>query len=214
MLPLTEFLESLFDNGRVKVVAPDELESEDRQGAQKILKTSEAIWRLDQPAGLPEFDIDAALWAAEVLFRAAQFQVFRDVDPGVILVAFGQPGPDVDSPSAHYSVDLCFQFIGEVLRQSTLASSEDPLNEGIVRVLKSWPLSTIGVKDVEPPERGVAFLDRPLWRMFVDRAIATDDQRLLNDPQIQKSVAVAVGAFPELVPAFQKQLKDRETSAE
>jgi hypothetical protein len=50
--------------------------------------------------------------------------------------------------------------------------------------------------------------------MFVDRAIATDDQRLLNDPQIQKSVAVAVGAFPELVPAFQKQLKDRETSAE
>lgn len=214
MLPLTNFLESLFDNGRVKVIAPDELESEDRKGAQEILTTSEAIWRLDQPIGLPDFDIDAALWAAEILFRAAQFQVFRDVNPDVIVAAFGQPGPDVDSPSAHYSVDLCFRYIGEVLRQSTLASSEDPLNEGIVELLKGWPLSAIGVKDVEPPERGVAFRNRPLWRMFIDRAIATDDQRLLDDPEIREAVEVAVGAFPELVPACQKQLKDRETSAE
>jgi len=214
MLPLTEFLESLFDNGRVKVVAPDELESEDRKGAQKILETSEAVWRLDQPTGLPEFDIDAALWAAEVLFRATQFQVFRDVNPDVILAAFSPLGPEVDSPSAHYSVDLCFRYLGDVLRQSTLASREDPLNEGISRLLNSWPLSAIGVKDVEPPERGVAFHDRPLWRLFVDRAISTDDQRLLADPQIQESVAVVVGAFPELVPACQKQLEEREKSSE
>lgn len=214
MSPFTEFLESLFDNGRVKVITPEEIQTDDRNAAEKLLLQSEAIWRLDQPMGLPEFNVSAGMWSAELLFRSAQFQVFRDVNPEAIQSAFKLAGPDVESPSSHYSVDLCFRYLGDVLRMSNLASSDDPLNDEISQLLSHWPLSAIGVKGVEPPVRGAAFKHQGLWRMFIDRVIAKGDARLMADPQIQQSIEVAVGAFPELVPACQKQIEEREKPSE
>lgn len=214
MSPFTAFLESLFDNGRVKVPAPQEIQADDRNAAEKLLLQSEATWRLDQPIGLPEFNVSAGMWSAELVFRAAQFQVFRDVNPEDIQTAFKLAGPDGDSPSSHYSVDLCFKYLPDILRMSSLASSEDPLNDEMSQLLSHWPLSAIGVKSVEPPVRGDAFKHQGLWRMFVDRVIAKGDERLMAEPQIQQSIEVAVGAFPDLVPACQKQIKEREKLSE
>lgn len=211
-MALTEFLESLFDNGRVSVSAPDEIVPDNFKSAHDVLVNSEQIWRTDHSAP-PPFDVQAAVWAAEILFRAAQFQVFRDVDAEFIHAAFATPEPD-GSASSHYSVDLCFRYLGDVLHQAKRASAGDPLNDEIVRLLQRWPLSAVGMKGFDPPVRGDAFKHDGLWRMFIDRIVACSDQQLMTDPSVQKSIAAAIGPFPELVPAYRQLTNDQQTTHE
>ena len=206
-MALTKFLESLFENGRVQVPEPDRIAADDLQNAAAFLKDTEKIWRSNQPDGLPEFDVEPALWAAEVVFRSAQFQVFRDVNAEFIEQAFQQTETsfaalDRSLPQTHYSADLCLRYLPDVLRLVRSGAADDPLVQIIESLLKDWPLSAVGVQEIELVKRPVAFRDEGLWKLYIDRIIERSDKRLLSDPDVHHAVTASVGAFPQLVPAL------------
>lgn len=201
-MTLAKFLESLFSDGHVRVPAPAEIATGEAEAALSVLTESEAVRRLELPADVPKFDPESAMWAAELVYRGAQFLVYRDVDPEFVKAAFSVPVPDAESPQTHYSVDLCFQYLGDLFRLAKHASSDDPLNDEILRTLQNWPLSAVGVVDCDAATWHRAFEHTGLRRMYVDRVIAKSAQKAMAEPRIQADVVAAAGAFPALVPNF------------
>src|SRR4051812_12480298 len=115
-MSLTTFLQSLLDHGRLRVARPDRVESAaDLKSATRVLLDFEQAWRLEFPGEAPPLDQPAAIWAARMLYRAAQGAVFRDVDEGTLKNGLSLPCPtSCDAASLHYSVDLTFRFLPEL----------------------------------------------------------------------------------------------------
>ena len=66
---------------------------------------------------------------------------------------------------------------------------------------EQWPLSSVGVSDLNPPHCEPILTGECLLRLYVDRILRTQDTSRLSDQRIRNEVSRAVGAFPELVSA-------------
>src|SRR5262245_4175102 len=126
---LPMFLDALFDRGHVQVPQPDQLERlEDLRAAAEVLAGFEKQWRLEFPGEPPEFDEPAAMWAATVMYRAAQCAVFRNVAEETMRQGLSVACPPGGSiASQHYSVDLALRFLPDLTNLARRTSSEDPL---------------------------------------------------------------------------------------
>lgn len=196
------FLESMFEDGRVTVDEPTEILASDREAARTVLAEAEQIIRSDAPAGLPAFDLEVALWAAEKLYRAAQFFVSRDVNSEFIEAALSAPRPAGEDAACHYSIDVCFRYIYDVLRLSESLSASDPLNEQLHKLVRDWPLSAVGVTRGDGTRLRQVLDDESLRVLYADRIIERSDREAMSEPQTAEAIKAIIGAFPDLVPAF------------
>ena len=90
---LSQFLENLFDGGRVSLSAPRPLDGNEASAADKTLATLEAGYGLDLPGEAPRFDAAAGRWAAVSLFSACGFVAYRSAGEEMIAAAFSIPAP-------------------------------------------------------------------------------------------------------------------------
>lgn len=88
------------------------------------------------------FHPQAALWAAETVHYAAQSILFRENHEDKMEGYFPAFQFEV-SPSSILSVDLCFRFVPEILRQLSLIDQEDLLISILEKHLKAWHFSGI-----------------------------------------------------------------------
>ncbi|MFK7820600.1 MAG: hypothetical protein AB8G99_17905 [Planctomycetaceae bacterium] len=211
-MTLSAFIQDVFDRGRANVPEPAEIDPEDRNATAEVLVASEAIWRENQPGGLPQFNQEAATWAAEMLYRVAQFQTYRDVNAEFIAAALSEPVPTDPTPSVHYSVDLCFRYLPDLHRLAVLASADDPLLIEIIKLLKPWPLSSVGIEIPNTDVWHPAFQHNSLQRMFIDRIIARQDKRRMKDPKVAAAIRSSLGVHTHLVPAVSADLNNEQTT--
>jgi hypothetical protein len=207
-MALDTFLRSLFDHGRLAVPVPDAGEGvTELAAAGAILDGFEADWRLDFPGTAPRWDREAALFAARVLYRGAQGVVFRQIDSESLRAGFDLPLPDgVDTPSAHYSVDVTLRFLPDLARMARGASADDPLVGLLDTLARQWPLSSVGMPDVEPASIEPVAGHPGLLRLYVDRIVAAADLSRLGDPRVADATRRVVGAHDELCPVLSRAL--------
>jgi hypothetical protein len=210
---LPTFLQSLFDHGHVRVPQPDRVETaEDVKSAAALLADFEPSWRLEFPGDAPVFFPPAALWAARMMYRAAQGAVFRDVPLETLKNGLSAACPACsDAASLHYSVDLVFRFLPEVATLARRASSDDPLLEIVLSFANRWPLSSVGMKGVQPESLDAIASHAGLLQLYVDRILARDDFSRLTDDRVRAAAQRAIGAYPELSPAVANELRQRST---
>ncbi len=197
---LSNFLQELFEHGRIRVVAPESEGDFDTKPALELLQTTETRWRSHLPGGLPEFMPTVAVHAAIQLYRAVQFLVYRDVEPGVMEAALQplQLGPK--TPAEHYSADVCLRYMHDVLRLSMAASENDPLNEQIRRAVKDWPLSAVGL-NIEQQRDHVPFNHKALRLMYLERVLERRDTHIMNLSSVRAALRELAGANGNLLPA-------------
>ena len=212
-MTFASFIETTFNSGQVVVDAPEEISDEERRTAATLLIEYEKVWRTQLPAGLPEFQQASGIWAAELLYRSAQFLAHRDVNVEFIDAAFSLPMPE-PSPAAHYSVDLTFRYLCDIWRFAGLASSDDPFSERIVKLVEPWPLSSVGFDQI-PLVAEKSLLEQPaLRRMYVDRIIAQAKPEQVTDTELRELIASSVGAFPQLAPTLAELVTTEDESNE
>lgn len=211
-MALAEFLTALVDNGRVRVPAPtaeeallldpkNGMHAQARDEALKVLTNCHELLAAEFPGAPPAYDPQAALWAACMFYRAAQLAVYRALGPEAIDAAFRDPAPKNDSPSAVWSVDVTFRFLPDLYRLSAGLATDDPLALKLAEFARAWPLSSVGMKNIDVDTSKLTWLNHDgLRRLYVDRVIATKDRSRLHDSRVASSVREAIGAFPELVP--------------
>jgi hypothetical protein len=190
---LSQFVEQLFAEGRVAVPVPATVGPSEIAAAEAVLAGQEAVLRLDLPGVPPPLLPSAASWAAVSLYHACQFVVFRDAGQEAIAAALKTPCPNGDAASLHYSVDLCFRFLPDLVRMVRSAAENDPLLGYLKQWAVAWPLSSVGMPGVESP-RIDAIVNHPcLLGVYRDRIITRRDRSRLGDPRVQEAVCEAVG---------------------
>ena len=198
------FLCDLFESGLVRVAREPATES-DRTAIEPWLTQIEAQDRLNLPGEPPPFDPSSAAWAAGMVYLGAQLLANRDASEQTVRGELAHSGPD-RTPATHYSVDLVFRFLPDLIALARRVSPGDPLVESLMEMIGPWPLSSVGLTgaasgNVEP------ILAHPCLRqLYVDRILARGDLARLDDPRVQEAVREALGAFPELAQTFAARL--------
>ncbi len=206
---LSEFLNRLFRDGRVRVPRPAGISDTELRAADGVLSAFEQEYRQELPATPPPpppLCLPAARWAATMLYQACQFVAFRDADEETVARTLAVACPHGDPAAVHYSVDLTFRYLPGLIKLARSASERDPLLAHLARWAVQWPLSSVGMADVGPLQIGPWARDPCLLGLYVDRVIALRDASRLSDPQVRDAVQQAVGLFPELAPELAPQM--------
>jgi hypothetical protein len=127
MPSLSTFLSHLFQTGKVEVGnSIEQFEKEDLNTSAQFLRDFYEIDQLHIPGKAPNFDEDAALWAAEYLYRTIQFSVLRHLDEGEIIKHL-LPWSKAYTPDVIYSVDLTMRILPSLFTFIISLSPGDPL---------------------------------------------------------------------------------------
>ncbi len=190
---LSQFLGRLFEDSRVDVSSPEPVSADELRAADSTLVDLEAVYRLDLPGEAPQLARDAARWAAVSLFHACQFVAFRSAGEEMIAAAFGSPVPTAEAASLHYSVDLTFRFLPDLVRLARSDAENDPLLGYLHQWAVAWPLSSVGMPDVAPIAIEPIVRHPCLMNIYCDRVLARNDRSRRGDPRIEEAIAQAVG---------------------
>ena len=199
--PLLTFVEKLFITGRVRLTTDEPPTEDDLTAAVSRVVEFEQSLRLELPGSPPDVGEAALRWALLTIYQACQFQVYRHLGTTKLAERFGGEPPRGATAEAHYSVDLVFRFLPDLVKLARSGSPEDPLLVALTGWCEQWPLSSVGVSNLNPPHCEPILTDKCLLRLYVDRILRTQDTSRLSDQRIRDEVSRAVGAFPELVSA-------------
>jgi hypothetical protein len=202
-MSITHFLLQLFEHGRVTVSSTGA--DEDTSELHRILEEYNTLYRSQLPAGLPAFDLKAAIYGAVTLHRACQFLAYRDFTKEDIHAAIAI-GPVAANPAEHLSVDLTMRFLPDVVRLATAAAPDDPLVNRLLELGRCWPLSSVGIAKVVNVDVTPLINDPGVFRLYVDRVLSKADASRLAERRVREAIAVAVGAFPELAGSLARKL--------
>jgi hypothetical protein len=147
-----------------------------------------------------------ATWAATQLFRACQLAIYRELDAGAIDELLAPACPQAEAASRHWSADLPFVFLPDLIRQAAATASQDPLLERLRQWAALWPLSSVGVPQIQPQHVAELASHPGLLRLYVDRILARKDWPRLADPAVRAAAQEALGGHASLWPEAAKQL--------
>jgi hypothetical protein len=211
--PLNQFLRRLFQSGHVQVAPPQRpIVASDLSAADRTL--AEQVLALDFPGELPPPFAPAARWAALSLYRGCQLSIFRELDEGAMDELLAAQCPTCEPASRHWSVDVVFRYLPDLVRHAAAARTDDPLIARLQGWCARWPLSSVGVKLAGAPlsESAVGEVagHAGLLRLYSDRILAKKDWSRLAHPAVREAMAASLGAHaamwtelpPELTPAL------------
>lgn len=202
-MTLAEFLHALFITGQVAVASQPELFSlPDLQQAVVLLQEEYAEDSVHLPHVAPSFSAEAALWAAQVLYRSVQLTLQRDLDETAVhasLIDF--PGP-VD-PAAVYSADLTLRYLPDLLNLAKGLAPADVLVTRLRELAQRWPFSFGGPELADPQYLEPVLAHPALRAAYADRVIGTRNLVRARQPEAIPLVREALGHYAtELWPEF------------
>lgn len=151
---------------------------------------------LDFPHQAPPFDAEAAIWAAELLYHAAQAILNRKATLEELTPLFEGYGGE-KTAGAILSVDLCLRFVPDLLEKLKLINPDDGLILLLELQLEQWPYSAVGYATQGLPQQE---LDNPcVCQLYVDRIIAHKDTSLLVVPALVQAVKASLGAYQQKI---------------
>ncbi len=201
-MTLTAFLHDLFTIGKVTITpTPEQFGRRDIVEASEVLGQRYEEDAQEMPGRVPDFLPEAALWAAQYLYRGAQLTLLRDLDEEAV-VKLLPPYPEKKSAEAIYSIDLSFRYLPDLFNLARGLAPADVLVKTLRETAENWPFSSIGI-NVSNLNTDHIYENTSLRQAYVDRIIAAKDQRRMQEDRWQQSVYEALGEhagvlWPEL----------------
>lgn len=202
---LAGFLQELLDSGQVTVAGQvDAFTADEVQQATEVLRDYHAADLLEMPGTGPAFDPVAAVWAAQLLYRAIQLALLRELGEDIVrglLADFPEPV----TAEAVYSVDLTFRYLPDLLQLAQGLAPDDVLVARLREMAGQWPFSFVGVAAL-PTDRGLSpVLAHPSLRLaYADRVVRARDRDRAGQPAVAALVQAALGDYGALLwPDFQ-----------
>jgi hypothetical protein len=213
-MSLVSFVAALFEHGRVQVPPPDAKEiADDADEVCRLLDDRARALALAFPGDAPPLEMDVALWAARQLYRASQLAVYRELDAAAIEELLRPACPSAPPTTRHWSVDLLFVFLPNLILLARTASEYDPLVVRLHEWAAEWPLSSVGVAGVSPKNVHEIVEHAGLLQLYVDRILAKKDWSRLKDDRVRSAARQSLGAHLSEWPEAAKVLESWEPPA-
>lgn len=202
-MKLSLFLLDLLNDGHV-TLARELLVFNAAEDADALVLLKDLYYRdrMAMPGIAPEFDGEAALWAARYLYQVCQFILLRDLDAELLqqnLTDF----PGVRSVEAIYSADLALRYLPDLFRLASGLSPDDPLVANMRGIAEQWVFSSVGIAGLELSPDAVILGNSCLRQAYIDRVISYRDLSRLKGPAERLLLKEVLGAhgsqlWPEL----------------
>lgn len=202
---LDRFLRQIFEGGVITLSAS--ASEEDAAAVDALLNDAEAQHRLSLPGTPPAWDPAVARWAARLLFDACRALVHREIEASEIVRMLATPPPSKGTPSAHYSADVLFRALPDVLRLARGLSHDDPLTARLLEIARCWPLSSVGVAGLGTLDVAGFIDDASLRRTYAQRIVQHNDLDRLEDERVRHEVQDLLGAYPSLAPTVARRIE-------
>ncbi len=176
MAGLSDFLNQLFESGRVTLTGPPirATDGTERQAAVQTLREAFVDDLLDLAGPPVPFAEDRAIEAAEWTRRACWFVVSREEPPHVLQEALALP-PRPSSEADHLAADLTFRYLPRVHRRAIAIDPDDPLATRLAELFRGWPLSGVLSDLDQGPDTPIDFGEHDgLWIRYAERLADRD----------------------------------------
>src|SRR5581483_8553134 len=138
----SEFLRSLFADGKAVLRDPSAGASRQDQEAAAVLENAYASYRLGVAGPPLRFDAATALAAADLVQHACWFLVSHQQPDAELERILKMPGPP-RTPEQHLSADLVLRYLPQVYQRARALNPADRLTGLLADVLRQWPLSGV-----------------------------------------------------------------------
>jgi len=196
---LETFLQNLLETGQAEVTTADPPDAE-LESIDGLLVEFEQSLRNCFPHQAPPLDLNAARWASSKFYRAAQCIAFREIDEHEVLDSLSAgEAPNPTIPSSHYSVDLLFRFLPDLMNYAKRASQEDPVVQKLTEWCVQWPLSSVGVSGLGETDICGFLNDVSLMTEYLNRIVNRKDIVRAQHPAVQQLLRTQLGNYPSLI---------------
>ncbi|HYG49999.1 MAG TPA: hypothetical protein VD905_03805 [Flavobacteriales bacterium] len=172
-----------------------EIPREEKIAAQLFLQNMYENECWDYPHKAPAFNAEAAAWAAQTVYLAAQLMLYRDNKPGDLQTLM-QPYSGEINAGALLSADLFMRFMPDVLVHLKMIEFDDALIGILEGFLKTFHYS--GVKynlNLDELDFNVVIKNDCLTQLYVNRIIKEKKVRLANHPALAPYVKASIGNY-------------------
>jgi hypothetical protein len=197
-------IQSLADEGRA-AVSPQNSNVDDSD-ALPLLQQLDALARDEFALELPVFSPAAALWGGRLFHQLCRFVVCREIGAEAIDVACKNSCPESRGPETDWAVDLTLRHLPKLFQLARHLSNADPLVEQMKKIATAWPLSSVGIADLERLNLDSFIQHSGLRRLYADRIIAVADTSRLGDPRMDDLLRADLSIHHELAPAIAANL--------
>ena len=159
--------------------------------------------KINYPFVSPDFNSKAALYAAQILYHAAQFVAIRENTQKDFKKYFTIYEDKIDE-SALLSADLCLRFLPMILNQLKSIDTEDPLVEILDKILQKFHYSAIGTATIIPEIDWENQIISPCFKMlYLNRIFEKKDYNLAEIQFWKKEIQSQIGNYKDI---FWKEL--------
>ncbi len=151
----------------------------------------------DYPFAVPDFEANAALWGAKMMYVATHLMLYRETKVADIEQLLPNFEATV-SPSAMLSADLSLRFLPHVITHLHMIDPEDRLKEILEKHLLTWHFS--GILHFSKPENlnfEVIVADKCLHQLYINRVIEYKKQYFSTHPALREGIKASLSIFAE-----------------
>lgn len=147
------------------------------------------------PVHSPKFNVDAAIWAAQLVYVSAQLMLYRENKEKDLTLLLPSYTHVIDS-SAMVSADLCLRFLPDMLIQLKLIDSEDALIALLEKILRTWHYSGVTYKqDAREFDFTTITGDAAFFQLYCDRIFDYKILTLAQHPVFRETIVSQLGMY-------------------
>ena len=201
---LALFLKGLAEEGRAAVSSQPL--ADDVGDALSVLCRMDALARDEFVLVLPTFTPAAALWAARLFYNLCQFTVCRDIGEERVVAACRVSCPSPRGPETDWSVDLVLRHLPQLFQLARHLSNADPLVDQMKQIAVTWPLSSVGIAQLENVQVDSFTSHSGLCRLYADRIVLEGDTSRLGNTRVDEMLRGDFGVHRDLAPTLAARL--------
>lgn len=161
----------------------------------EFLKSEYQLESFNYPFCTPAFNSEAALWAAKLLYIAAQLMLYREnkeADLEKLITEFNRE----IKPSEILSADLCLRFLPAIIVQLKIIDPEDRLISILEGHLKRWHYSAINYTlEIENLDFKQIHESPTLEQLYINRIIEYKKIKLAKLPKFKQRIDAHLGIY-------------------
>ncbi len=160
-----------------------------------FLESEHKMERTDWANDSLPFDANAALWAAKIIYHAAQLLLIREGTAKDLTKLF----PDFDKEikvATQLSADLTLRFLPPIIIQLKLTDSDDALIPILEKMLATFHYSAIGYNlELILEDWATVLTDPTFKKLYLERIVAKEDYYLAEIPYINQQLNASFGLY-------------------